>query len=150
MYRFTLSGSPIPQKQTRFSCRGGFARAYDPSKKDLDMIRWQLRPFAPETPLLGPISISYLFFLPIPKSTSAVRKTHMRNRVLLPVTKPDIDNLEYLLTNAMKGIVYKDDNQVCEKHSWKVYDDMPRTEIIVKTIQTAEKYGLRPSGENDF
>lgn len=74
----------------------------------------------------------------------------MRNRIILPVVKPDIDNLAYLVTNALKGIVYKDDNQVCEQHCYKVYDDMPRTEIIVKTIQTAEKYGLRLPGENDL
>lgn len=150
MYRFTLSGSPIPQKRTRFSCRGGFPRAYDPSKKDLDMIRWQVRPFAPKEPLQGPIYLGMIFYLPIPKATSKARCEHMRNRILLPVSKPDVDNLAYLVTNALKTIVYHDDSQVCEQHIYKVYDDLPRTEIIVKTIQTAEKYGLRLPGENDI
>lgn len=150
MYRFTLSGNPIPQKQTRFTCRGGFARAYDPSKKDLEMIRWQIKPFAPETPMLGPISLTILFFLPIPNSTSKVRCEKMMRRIILPVVKPDEDNLAYIVSNALKKLVYEDDNQICEKHVYKLYDLNPRTEIIVKTIQTAEKYGLRVLGENDI
>lgn len=150
MFRFTISGNPIPQKQTRFSCRGGFARAYDPSKKDLQMIQWQIRPFAPEQPLEGPIAMSIFFFMPIPKSTSKAKRDQMMRRIILPVVKPDEDNLAYIVTNALKTIVYKDDNQICEKHVYKVYDNNPRTEVIVRTIQTAEKYGLRLPGEDDI
>lgn len=150
MYRFTLSGAPIPQKQTRFSCAQGRPHAYDPSKKDLEMIRWQVRPFAPETPLEGPIDLRIMFFLPIPKSTSKARADQMQRRIILPVHKPDVDNLAYLVTNALKTIVYADDSQICEQHIYKVYDSNPRTEIIVKCIQTAEKYGLGVPGENDI
>lgn len=142
MLRFTLTGVPIPQKQTRFSCAGGFARAYDPSKKDLEMMRWQIKAFAPREPLEGPICLSIFFYLPIPKSTSRSRKNQMQNRVILPVVKPDIDNLAYLVTNALKTLIYRDDNQICEQHVYKVYDSQPRTEILVRTIQTAERYGL--------
>ncbi len=150
MYRFVLSGNPIPQKQTRFTCQGGFPRAYDPSKKDLEMIRWQVKPFAPQTPLQGPISLSLFFFLPIPKSASKARRDQMMRRIILPVVKPDEDNLAYIVTNALKKLVYEDDSQVCEKHVYKVYDVCPRTEIVVKVIQTAEQYGLKVPGENDF
>ena len=150
MYKFVLSGNPIPQKQTRFSCRGGFPRAYDPSKKDLEMIQWQIKPFAPETPLLGPICIWTMFFLPIPKGTSKAKRDQMMRRIILPVVPPDDDNLSYIITNAMKKIVYEDDKQICERHVYKVYDNIPRTEIIVKVIQTAEKYGLRMPNENDI
>lgn len=150
MYKFTLSGNPIPQKQTRFTCQGGFPRAYDPSKKDLEMIQWQIKPFAPEKPLQGPICLSIYFFLPIPKSTSKARREQMMRRIILPVVKPDEDNLAYIVTNALKKIVYEDDNQICEKHVYKVYDNMPRTEITVKVIQTAERYGLGASGEIDI
>ena len=114
------------------------------------MIRWQVRPFAPKEPLEGPIYLGLIFYLPIPKSTSKARKDQMKRRILLPTGKPDADNLAYLVTNALKTIVYRDDAQICEQHIYKVYDDVPRTEIIVKSIQTAEKYGLRLPGENDI
>lgn len=74
----------------------------------------------------------------------------MIRRIILPVVRPDEDNLAYIVTNALKKLVYEDDSQICEKHVYKVYDTTPRTEIIVKCIQTAEKYGLRIPGENDF
>lgn len=142
MFRFEISGIPVAQKQTRFSARGGIPRAYDPSKKDLERIRWQIRPFAPKDPILGPIALTLIFFMPIPKATSKAKRDQMRRRIILPVVKPDADNLAYLVTNALKELIYKDDNQICEQHIYKVYDELPRTEIIVKTIQTAEKYGL--------
>lgn len=150
MYRFTLSGNPIPQKRTRFTCKGGTPHAYDPNKKELEMIRWQVRPFAPKEPIAGPVSLSMIFYMPIPKSVSKAARDQMRRRIMLPVTKPDVDNMAYLLTNALKGIVYVDDSQVVEQHIYKVYDDLPRTEIVVKAIQTAEKFGLKVSIEDDI
>lgn len=150
MYVFEISGAPVPQKQTRFSCKGGFPRAYDPSKKDLEMIRWQIRPTAPKTPLTGPIELHLYFFLPIPKSTSKARRMQMINRIILPIVKPDADNLSYIVTNAMKKLVYEDDNQICKQVIYKLYGEEPKTIIKVQTIQTAEKYGLEAPCANDI
>lgn len=147
MYHFTLSGNPIPQKQTRFSCQGGHPRAYDPSKKDLEMIQWQIKPFAPQTPLTGPICLSMIFYMPIPASTSKIRRQQMIQRIILPIVKPDEDNLAYIITNALKKIVYADDSQVCEKHVYKIYGEIPRTEITVKLMNP---YTLRDAGEIDI
>ena len=142
MYLFEISGVPVAQKQTRFTCKGGFARAYDPSAKDKEMIQWQVRPYAPVNPLLGPIKLTLTFYMPIPKSTSKAKRDQMMRHIILPVVKPDEDNLAYLVTNALKKIVYQDDNQICEKHVYKLYDIKPRTVVKVEQIQTAEHYGL--------
>lgn len=142
MFIFELAGQPVPQKQTRFTCRCGNVRCYDPSKADKEKIQWQVKPFAPKDPLKGPIELSITFFVPIPKSTSGVRRRQMMNRVILPTVKPDEDNLAYIVTNALKKIVYDDDNQICVKHVYKFYGDEPKTVIKVREIATAEKFGV--------
>lgn len=147
MYLFEIHGAPIPQKQTRFTCENGYPRAYDPSSKDKERIQWQIKPYAPKEPLKGPIELSITFFLPIPKSTSSKNRTAMINRVILPCKKPDEDNLAYIVTNALKKIVYEDDSQVCAKHVYKLYGVEPKTVIRVREILQVQAVGLH---ETDF
>lgn len=143
MFIFEIVGEPIAQKQTRFSN----GHAYDPSKKDKEMIQWQVKPYAPSKPLSGPIELSLTFFMPIPKSTSGIRRQQMLNRLILPIVKPDEDNLAYLVTNALKKIVYEDDNQICAKHVYKFYGDKPKTVIKVRVLDTMQ---MGDSHENDI
>lgn len=142
MFEFTIHGDPIAQKQTRFSCINNRPRAYNPSSKDQERIQWQVRPFAPKEPLTGAIKLIIAFYLPIPKSTSKVKRIAMKNRVMLPCVKPDIDNLAYLITNALKKIVYEDDNQICYMELKKWYDEDPRTVIQVIPLLQMQEYGL--------
>jgi Holliday junction resolvase RusA-like endonuclease len=147
MFIFEIHGNPVPQKQTRFSCHGNRPHAYDPSKKDKEFIQWQIKPFAPDTPLTGPIELTIIFFLPIPKSASSKKRIAMRNRVILPITKPDEDNLAYIVTNALKKIVYEDDSQVCAKHVYKYYGADPKTVIKVRPITQIDEVGCH---DNDI
>lgn len=142
MFLFEIHGNPIPQQQTRFSCRGGYPRTWNPSSKDQERIQWQIRPYAPQEPLKGPVELTITFFLPIPKSTSSKKKIAMANRVILPCVKPDEDNLAYLITNALKKIVYEDDNQICAKHVYKYYGLDPKTVIRVRPILQSQEVGL--------
>lgn len=145
MFQFVIYGIPTPQKQTRFAFRGGQPHAYDPSSKDKQHIQWQIKATAPKTPLLGPVELTIVFFLPIPKATSSKKRNAMLNRVLLPNVKPDEDNLAYIVTNALKKIVYDDDKQVCVKHVYKLYGAEPRTVIRVRPISQLEEIGIHES-----
>lgn len=141
MFIFEIHGNPVAQKQTRFTCNCGSGRCYDPSSHDREKIQWQIRPFAPKEPITGPVSLEITFFMPIPKSTSSVRRRQMLNRIILPTVRPDQDNLAYLITNSLKKIVYEDDNQVVEQHVYKFYGDEPKTIIKVRPISQLEKIG---------
>ena len=143
MFQFVVHGIPLAQKQTRFVRRGSFVQTYDPSRKDKERIQWQIKPFAPEIPLSQPVELTIAFFVPIPKATSKRLRLQMINRVILPDKKPDEDNLAYLVTNALKGIVYDDDRRVCVKHVYKFYGSEPRTVIRVRPILQAEPLGYQ-------
>lgn len=147
MFKFEVHGIPVPQKQTRWFSAGGRTHAYDPSKKDKEMLQWQIRPFAPETPLDSAVELTIAFFLPIPKSASKALRDQMINRVILPDKKPDEDNLAYLVTNALKGIVYDDDKRVCAKHVYKFYGIKPKTVILVRPILQAQPLGYRDADD---
>ena len=148
MFELEIFSPLVAQKQTRWTCPCGQGRAYDPSKKDKEIIQWQVRPFAPQEPLSCPVELTLVFFFPVPKSASKILRTQMLNRVVLPDKKPDEDNLAYLVTNALKGIVYDDDRRICAKHVYKFYANEPKTIIRVRPLSQMQEVGY--SNADDF
>lgn len=142
MFLFEIAGIPVPQKQTRFIRRTGIA--YNPSSKDIQQFQWQIRPYAPKDPLSGPIEMHLTFYLPVPQSTTRIKRIQMLNEVILPTKKPDFDNLAYLVTNALKGIVYCDDSQVTDCIIRKRYSDKPRTVLKIIPIDDLQQVGGTP------
>ena len=130
MLVFEIPGIPVPQKQTKFIRSTGIA--YNPSKKDTEALQAKIRPSAPKEPLTCAIEMHLYFGLPIPKSTSQRLRFQMLKNLILPKKKPDFDNLAYLVTNALKKIVYEDDSQVTDCVIKKRYDENPKT--IIKII----------------
>lgn len=139
MLLFEVVGIPVPQKQTQFIRATGIA--YNPSKKDMERLQWQIRPYAPEIPLTCAIEMHITFYLPIPKAISKRVRTQMLNEVILPTKKPDVDNLAYLVTNALKEIVYRDDSLVTDCIIRKRYSDRPRTVIKIIPIEELQPIG---------
>lgn len=130
MYIFEIHSTPRPQKQTRFSSHG----CYDPSKNQKSSIQWQIMPHAPKEPLLGCISLTLTFYMPIPKNIKGIEREQMINGIIKPYKRPDVDNLAYIVTNALKGLVYKDDAQICDMNLIKRYSESPKTVIKVCEI----------------
>jgi Holliday junction resolvase RusA-like endonuclease len=130
MIIFEIHSVPKAQKQTQFA-RG---RAYDPSKIEKEAIQWQIRPYAPKEPYTGPVSLDITFCLPIPTSTGRSMQKQMANNSIAHTKKPDIDNLSYLVVNAMKDIIYRDDSQIVSLSLNKRYSDDPKTVVKVREL----------------
>ncbi len=142
VYQFEVFGPLRVQKQTQFARRGESAIVYDPSKKDKEQIRWQIRPFAPEKPLTCACELTLAFFFAIPKAASKLMRQQMLNRVIVPDKRPDFDNLAYLVTNALQDLVYDDDKRVCAAHIYKFYGAEEKTIIRVRPILQSTPMGL--------
>ena len=142
MLLFEVSGIPVPQKQTRFIRKIGIA--YNPSSKDIQQLQWQIKPYIPSQPLLGPIEMHLTFYLPIPASSNRRIKIQMLHEIILPTKKPDFDNLAYLVTNAMNKLVYQDDSQITDCIIRKRYSDKPRTVIKIIPINDLQQVGGTP------
>lgn len=87
-------------------------------------------------PFTGPVFVTWLEFV-FPPVTSLKRAD--RDRIAQigwtsKFTKPDLaDNLMKGLFDAMAGIVYLNDSQICEMHNVrKVYGDTPKIKITLE------------------
>ena len=57
------------------------------------------------------------------------RPRRLAESVVMPVSRPDTDNLLKLLTDAMQGLIYPDDSQITSVETKKRYGEPPRIEV---------------------
>ena len=136
MISLIIYGECVAQGRPRFSTRGGFARAYDPAKsKDYkDYIRLAaVEHMRGSPPLTGALALSVRVYRSIPKSMSKIKATRAEAGEIRPITKPDLDNYEKGIKDALKSICWKDDSQiVAHKEPFgKYYSATPRIEVDV-------------------
>ena len=53
---------------------------------------------------------------------------------MLPTKKPDIDNIMKAVLDALNGVAYYDDSQVCKVNFMKMYSEDPRLKILIKKV----------------
>lgn len=123
--QFFVSGSPVGKARPRFSRKSGCV--YTPHKTAVaesvvaDEARRQIG-----TPCIsGPVELVVQFTLPIPKSWPRHKQEAARKGLLMPITRPDYDNLAKLCSDALNGIAYEDDCQIVRAVIEKRYGDEP-------------------------
>lgn len=132
MIKINVPGVPVPQARPRFT-RGGYV--YEPSKcKDYKAVvaaaaRAAMRG---KTPITGPVYVYCDFVMPIPKGWSKAKKEDALNGAIQPLKRPDGDNLEKLIWDALTGIVWSDDAQIVQWAGAKWYGE---PETVVKVVE---------------
>ena len=63
----------------------------------------------------------------------------MRDGLLRPTTKPDIDNVIKAVLDGLNGVAYADDSQVVALSASKCYSDDPRVVVIVEDGRSAQE-----------
>jgi Holliday junction resolvase RusA-like endonuclease len=124
-----IYGNPIPLKRPRACKRGDFIQMYDSQTKEKEIVRWQAKAQYKEEPIKTPLLIDMLFGLPIPKGTSRVRTNLMLQNEMVPMKKPDLDNLIKFILDCLNEILFDDDSQIIEIKARKCYMDNPRTVV---------------------
>ena len=134
-----IAGEPVAQGRPRFSTAGGFARAYDPAKsrdyKDyIKLAAAQKMQNIP--PLEGALALSVRAYRQIPKSMSKKKAVLAEAGIILPITKPDLDNYVKAVKDALKGVCWRDDSQVVKyiEPYGKYYSSRPRIEVDIYQI----------------
>lgn len=125
---FEVPFLPVPWSAPQRS--GG--RYYNPRHEEKEKSREYLKSFY--TPFLvssAPVSLELHFFLPIPKSLSEKKRREILSKRIVHIKKPDVDNLTKFICDCMKGIFFKDDNQIFKLCAQKHYSENPRTEITL-------------------
>ena len=135
--KFTVYGKPVAKGRPRFSNRGGFVRSYTPEAtinyENLVKLSF-IEQVEDKKKLEGMVFANIIAYFPIPKSTSKKNAELMRNGYIRHTKKCDCDNLAKSILDALNGIAYDDDSQICSLHVEKYYGDTPRVEVILKEM----------------
>lgn len=133
---FTIYCRPVPKARPRHGKHG----TYTP-KRTLNFEKAVAEAFriSGETGYFNnePIIADLRFYFRIPKSMTKKERANLMN---CPYYKhrPDLDNLEKSIMDALNGVAYSDDSQIVEKYSAKWYDIQnkgERVEISLKRLK---------------
>ena len=99
---------------------------------------WLKIKYSKMTPMVGGVCIhKCVYKMPIPKSWSKKKAERMNNTI--HIVKPDKDNLDKALKDAMSGIIYNDDCQVWRTvESYKVWSKTPSIVVDISEMDGFE------------
>lgn len=130
---------PVAQPRARAAVIAGQARIYNPSKHPVTAFKATVRHAFHDaykgSPLTGPLRCDCLFVMPRPKSL--IWKTRAMPR-LPHAIKPDRDNLDKAVMDALKGIAWIDDSQVSQGWIEKCIaagDEQPHAVIMIAQVE---------------
>lgn len=140
--RLMIPGEPCAQGRPKFSTRGGQVIAYDPEKsstyKTLVSLTAQSEINKRNWPknTEAPIRIKVNTYFQMPKKKSKAWQKDAVDGLIRPVKKPDIDNVFKCITDALSGILYKDDSQIVHMEVQKFWIEAnPFVEVIVSIYE---------------
>ena len=135
--KIIIPGVPVGKGRPKFSAFNGHAVAYTPEKtvnyENLVKLSFQQTgetSFDKDAMLRANI----VAYFPIPKSTSKKKRELIELGLIMPTKKPDLDNIAKAILDALNGLAYYDDAQVCQLEIMKCYSDTPRAEVIINTV----------------
>lgn len=138
---FVVPGEPGAKQRPRATSIGGHARMYTPAQTVryeslVAMCAGQAMRSGP--PLAGPMAIEIEAVHSIPASWSKKRRAAALAGLERPFTsRKDWDNIGKIVCDAINGIVWLDDRQVCDGRVIKRYGETPGVHVRVATLAPA-------------
>lgn len=140
-----VPGEPVSQPRCRATSFGGKSRMYTPTKNGVHAYKAAIRILAAQQmsgpPLAGPVQVDCTFVFSRPKShfKSGKRSNELRGDApFWHTNRNDRDNLDKACLDAMTGIVYVDDKQVCAGEIVKRYpvdNELPGATIRIHPLE---------------
>jgi len=138
MIQFFVPGTPVPKGSAKafVNKRTGRAQVLQDNREKqrpwASLVSFQAQQVVSAV-TVGPVRLTLHFTLQRPKSHFGSGKNTAIVKASAPylhVSKPDLDKLVRCVKDALTGVVYHDDSQVCSLVTGKVYGD--RTGVLVK------------------
>jgi Holliday junction resolvase RusA-like endonuclease len=113
-WKLRIPGEPQQQQRARATAVSGRARMYEPadSRNAKAFIRAFVANHKPDVMFTDCISVNVTFGIQ--------RKKSWPKKWIYPPGKPDLDNYEKLLFDALEGLVYENDSRIVYKTSRKM------------------------------
>lgn len=87
-------------------------------------------------PIGDPVAVDVTAIYPIPDSASKARKSLMLEGAVLPISRPDVDNILKSVLDALNGAAYTDDKNAVECRIRKVYGNTPGLLVTIAIVDT--------------
>ena len=117
---FTIPGPPVGKARPRVANGHAYTPASTRTYEEAVRARWRAArhaPFGPDVPLYALIAAYHA----IPASASRRARETMARNAVLPMKKPDADNIAKIILDALNGMAYADDKQVVRLEVIKRY-----------------------------
>lgn len=139
---FELPGAPQGKARPRFRVartKAGkqFVAVYTPAETVAyeKAIAWAAKAaMRSREPMTGPVELNVTAVMPVPASWSIKKQNAALVESIRPTVKPDFDNIEKVVADAIKGIVWIDDSQVCVSNFRKRYGANPALLVEVHML----------------
>ena len=139
---FSVTGDPKPQPRPRAFARnmggGKFAaRVYDAGTAEgwKSLVALAAKAHVPPSPCESPLLVSLVFYIARPKSHYTSKGELRPSAPILPINKPDADNLAKAVLDCLTQIgMWRDDGQVCVLHVEKRYARIGSARITIRSI----------------
>lgn len=132
-----VEGEPKGKGRPRFTRTG---HAYTPARtreyEDLIAARaLQAMDGRPPIPKGVPVRMTILAVFGVPVSWPKKRRTAALQGVMHHTHKPDLDNVQKAVCDALNGIAYEDDCQIVSGEVEKVYGPEPMVRIFIEELK---------------
>lgn len=86
-------------------------------------------------PIDGPVRMVGYLVIAVPQSWSKKKRAAALAGKVLPTVKPDLSNWRKLIEDALNGVVFIDDKDICDASETKVYGEHAQTTVFFRRIQ---------------
>jgi len=144
----TVSFDIIGKPQGKARARTGKGRTYTPEQTVLyeNLVKMEyLRQcdgfrFKEDVPLRMEIDA---IFEP-PKSAPKKTRALMLHDEVLPLKKPDADNIAKIIADSLNGVAYKDDSQIASMIVNKYYGELASVDVRISNVIPCDMLGDEP------
>ena len=136
--RFSVPGEPKGKGRPKFSRAMG--RAYTPlttaTYENLVKVQYDqsCEQYADSK---EPVLMEIRAYYGIPISTSKKKQALMQDGYIVPVKKPDADNVAKIICDALNELAYKDDTAISDLIIRRRYSNKPRVEVYIRPYERA-------------
>jgi Holliday junction resolvase RusA-like endonuclease len=132
-----IDGAPVAKGRPRMTRQGHVytpskTRAYEKTVRQLAILEMRGK-----TPLREPVRVEVLVELEVPRSWPQARRLAAIAGEIMPVAKPDVDNLAKTALDAINTVVIADDGQIVELRARKRYGAAAKMVATVFPIDAA-------------
>lgn len=134
---FEIVGEPKGKGRPRLARVGSGVRTYTPKETENyeAYIKVTYLNLVGHRKLEGQIQAEIIGIFSIPKSESKKRKADMMAGKILHTKKIDCDNLAKTVLDALNGIAYDDDKQICRLYVEKRYGKSPCVKVRLIEVE---------------